>query len=93
MGGGVGMGAWEGVNQSVILYHYSVNITFTFSHLANTFIQSDLQMRTMEAIKINKRAMICKCYNKSQLPKRGTRSKFFFYYIINKKKTDRIEKE
>ncbi len=32
--------------------------TFTFSHLADAFIQSDLQMRTMEAIKINKRAMI-----------------------------------
>ncbi len=38
---------------------------FTFSHLADAFIQSDLQMRTMEAIKINKRA-ICK-YDKSQL--------------------------
>ncbi len=36
-------------------------------HLADVFIQSDLQMRTMEAIKINKRAMICKCYDKSQL--------------------------
>ncbi len=35
-------------------------------HLADAFIQSDLQMRTIEAIKIN-RAMICKCYNKSQL--------------------------
>uniref|UniRef100_A0A8C2CVN4 Hippocalcin-like protein 4 n=3 Tax=Cyprinus carpio TaxID=7962 RepID=A0A8C2CVN4_CYPCA len=41
--------------------------TFTFSHLADAFIQSDLQMRTMEAIKNNKRAMIYKCYNKSQL--------------------------
>ncbi len=41
--------------------------TFTFSYLADAFIQSDLQMRTMEAIKINKRAMICKCYDKSQL--------------------------
>ncbi len=40
--------------------------TFTFSLLADAFIQSDLQMRTMEAIKINKRAMIRKCYNKSQ---------------------------
>ncbi len=56
------------------LYNSSVNkkfriyITFTFSHLADAFIQSDLQMMTMEAIKINKRAMICKCYsNKSQL--------------------------
>ncbi len=40
---------------------------FTFSHLADAFIQSDLQMRTMEAMKINKRARICKCYDKSQL--------------------------
>ncbi len=39
--------------------------TFTFSHLADAFIQRDLQMMTMEAIKINKRATICKCYNKS----------------------------
>ncbi len=27
-----------------------------FSHLADAFIQSDLQMRTIEAIKTNKRA-------------------------------------
>ncbi len=40
--------------------------TFTFSHLADAFIQSDLQMRTMEAIKINKRA-ICKCYSMTSL--------------------------
>ncbi len=45
----------------------SVIITFTLSYLADAFIQSDLQMRTIEAIKTNKRAMICKCYNKSQL--------------------------
>ncbi len=48
------------------LYIY-IHITFTFSYLADAFIQCDLQMRTMEAIKINKRAMICKCYNMSQL--------------------------
>ncbi len=41
--------------------------TFTFSHLADAFIQRDLQMMIIEAIKINKRAMIYKCYNKSQL--------------------------
>ncbi len=35
--------------------------------LADAFIQSDLQKGTMEAIKINKRAMICKCYDKPQL--------------------------
>ncbi len=41
---------------------------FTFSHLADAFIQSDLQMRrTIEAIRINKREIICKCYNGSQL--------------------------
>ncbi len=38
--------------------------TFTLSHLADAFI---LQMRTMEAIKTNKRAMIFRCYDKSQL--------------------------
>ncbi len=42
-------------------------LLLTFSYLANAFIQSDLQMRKMEAIKINKTAMICKCYNTSQL--------------------------
>ncbi len=31
-------------------------LTFTFSHLADAFIQSDLQMRTIETIKTNKRA-------------------------------------
>ncbi len=46
---------------------YSLIFTFTFSHLADAFIQSDLQMRTIEAIKTNKRAMIRKCYNKAQL--------------------------
>ncbi len=29
------------------------SFTFTFSHLADAFIQSDLQMKTIEAIKIN----------------------------------------
>ncbi len=46
---------------------YAVDYTFTFSHLADAFIQSDLQMRTIEAIKPNKRAMMCRCYNTSQL--------------------------
>ncbi len=31
-----------------------IYITFTFSYLADAFIQSDLQMRTIEAIKTNK---------------------------------------
>ncbi len=41
--------------------------TFTFSNLADAFIQSNLQMRTIEAIKTNKRATTCKCYDKPQL--------------------------
>ncbi len=32
----------------------NVKFTFTFSHLAEAFIQSDLQMRTIEAIKPQK---------------------------------------
>ncbi len=50
--------------------------TFTFSHLADTFIQSDLQMRTMEAI--NKIAMIYKSYDKSQLALGSTLTRFFY---------------
>ncbi len=42
-------------------------IRFRFSHLADAFIQYDLQIRTMETININKRAMIRKCYDESQL--------------------------
>ncbi len=37
------------------------------SHLADAFIQRDLQMRTIEAIKTKKRATTCKCYYKYQL--------------------------
>ncbi len=39
-------------------YVYTSENIFTFSHLEDNFIQSDLQMRTMEAIKINKRAQV-----------------------------------
>ncbi len=46
---------WRGVDL-VLLF------TFTFSYLADTFIQSNIQMRTIEEIKSNKRAIICKCY-------------------------------
>jgi len=38
-----------------------INIIFKFCYLADAFIQSDVQMRTTEAIKTNKRAIICKC--------------------------------
>ncbi len=41
--------------------------TFIFSNLADAFIQSNLQMRTIEAIKTNKRAMIYKCCDKSRI--------------------------
>ncbi len=44
---------------SFVFYIY---IIFTFSFLADAFMQSDLQMRRIEAIKTNKRAIICKCY-------------------------------
>ncbi len=40
---------------------------FTFSYLVEAFIQSDLQIMTIESIKTNKRAIICKSYNKSRL--------------------------
>ncbi len=45
---------------SCVIYIY---ITFQFCYLAlaDIFIQSDLQMRRIEAIKTNKRAVICKC--------------------------------
>ncbi len=32
---------------------FDVLLMFTFSHLADSFIQSDLQMRTIEAINTN----------------------------------------
>ncbi len=44
-----------------------IYLFYLFSHLADAFIQSDLQMRTLEAIKTNKRATTCKCYEKSWL--------------------------
>ncbi len=47
----------------------------TFSHWADAFIQSDLQMRTIEAIWISKAAMINKCCDTSQLAWCSTCSK------------------
>ncbi len=41
---------------------FYVIMLFTFCYLADAFIQSDLQMKTIEEIKINKRAIICNCY-------------------------------
>ncbi len=60
------------------MYKYIyIQYTLKFSHLADAFIQSDLQMRTMEAIKINKRAMICKSYDKL-----SRRKKFVLCYLV-----------
>ncbi len=39
--------------------HSLIWLTFTFSHLADTLIQSDLHMRTIETILNNERAIIC----------------------------------
>ncbi len=59
-----------GIQEIIVFWHIqcilaiATNILmtgFTFSHLADAFIQ----MRTIDAIKTNKREMICKCYNKS----------------------------
>ncbi len=43
-------------------FSFVIYIIFTFCYLAEAFIQSDLQMRRIEAMKTNKRAIICKCY-------------------------------
>ncbi len=48
-------------------------IYITFSHLADTFIQSDLQMRIIEAIK-----------TKSRLAYRSTRRKVFLFFLESK---------
>ncbi len=47
----------------MLLISYLTYLTFTFNHLADAFIQSDLQMRTIEAIKINKRTVIYSILN------------------------------
>ncbi len=41
-------------------FFFAFYITFIFSHLADAFIQSNLEKRTTEAIKTNNRAIICK---------------------------------
>uniref|UniRef100_A0A8C1QNP9 GTPase activating protein (SH3 domain) binding protein 2 n=1 Tax=Cyprinus carpio TaxID=7962 RepID=A0A8C1QNP9_CYPCA len=47
-----------------------ITFTFTFIYLADSFIQSDLQRRTMEAIKINKRAIIRRGDESSEMDSR-----------------------
>ncbi len=60
----------------MLLISYLTYFTFTFNHLADAFIQNDLQMRTIEVIKTNKRATTCQCYDKCRLAERST--SFFF---------------
>ncbi len=40
-------------------FSFVIYIILKFCYLAEAFIQNDLQMRTIEAIKLNKRAIIC----------------------------------
>ncbi len=47
-------------------------------------IQSDLHMRTIEAIKTNKRAMIRKCHDKSWL----ARCFYFFFFFDERKQVE-----
>uniref|UniRef100_A0A672MDH0 C2H2-type domain-containing protein n=1 Tax=Sinocyclocheilus grahami TaxID=75366 RepID=A0A672MDH0_SINGR len=62
----------NGNGHNCVPYHTVLNRTARWkqaiSHLADTFIQSDLQMMTIEAIKINKRAMIRKSPMMTTLP-------------------------
>ncbi len=51
----------------IFQYKFKMQYIYIFSNLSNVFIQSKLQMRTIEAIKTNKRAIKCKCYDKFQL--------------------------
>ncbi len=60
------------VKLRMALYFFKVSSWLTFTYLADAFIQSDLQMRTIEAIKTNNRAIICKCYDKSWLAECST---------------------
>ncbi len=66
--------------------------------------QSDLQMRTIQAIKTNKRAIISKCCGKSRLPNAVHIARVYTHththththtqptYTYNSKQVDRIEK-
>ncbi len=45
-------------------------------------MQSDLQMMTIEAIQMNKRAMMCKCYGKSQLANAVYVESLFILYFL-----------
>ncbi len=57
---------WPGLASCSKCIQFFLAIYFK-SSTSETFDQSNLRMRIMEANKIDKRAKICKCYNKSQL--------------------------
>ncbi len=58
---------------------YTFTLTFTFSHLADAFIQSDLQMRTKEAINQQKSNNIQSLWQVS-ISLSSRLSKFFYFY-------------
>ncbi len=69
----------------LFIYFWYYLFIYLFSHLADAFVHSDLQMRAIEAIKTNKRATTCKCYDKSWLAKieyRKKKSFFFFFFFF-----------
>ncbi len=71
----------------------AITVTFTlflhFNHLADAFIQRDLKIRTKEVIKTNKRSIIFKCYDKSQLAQHTCRKLFCVIFIIDQIKPSR----
>ncbi len=56
----------------------------------NTFIQIELQMKTIEAMKISERAMMGKCCNKSRLDEHSTCSKAYIYIYIHEIKREQV---
>ncbi len=73
---------------------YQCTSTITFSHLADTFIQSDLQMRTMEAIKRATVLFLNYIINNKKADRKSIEHArgillIFVNCIINKKKTNR----
>ncbi len=66
-------------------------ILFTCIHLADAFIQSDLQTRTIEAIEPTTEQQYTSAVTSLVILTQNTQQGF--YYIINTKKTDRIHKD
>ncbi len=64
-------------NDLYLINTFNTNVLLILLHLRLTdaFIQSDLQMKTIEAIKTNKKATTCKCYYKCY-------DYYYYYYYI-----------